>query len=52
MSVIPATQEAVVGGSRFETGPGKVTMRPYLKNKYKKKRTKGIAQDSSDRALA
>jgi hypothetical protein len=36
--VVPATQEAEVGGSRFEVNLGKVSMRLYLKNKLKAKR--------------
>jgi hypothetical protein len=35
--MIPTTQEAEVGGSRVEASPGKVSLRPYLKTKYKQK---------------
>jgi hypothetical protein len=42
--VIPATQEAEVGRSPFEAILGKVSMRPYLKNKLKQKRAGGMAQ--------
>jgi hypothetical protein len=37
MLIIPATQEAEIGGSHSETGPEKVNLRPYLKNKLKQK---------------
>jgi hypothetical protein len=36
MTVIPATQEAEVGRSRFEACPRKKSRRSYLKNKSKK----------------
>jgi hypothetical protein len=36
MPVIPATQEAEVGGSQSKFAPGKIE-RPYLKNKLKQK---------------
>jgi hypothetical protein len=36
--IIPATLEAQIGGSQFKTSSGKVSMRPYLKNKLKGKR--------------
>jgi hypothetical protein len=37
MPIIPPTQKAEVGGLQFEAGPGKVSMRSYLKNKLKAK---------------
>jgi hypothetical protein len=43
MVVIPATQEVEVGGSWFEASPGKFTKRSYPKNKFKNKRTRGVA---------
>jgi hypothetical protein len=43
MPVIPATQEAEVGGSQSKSSSGRST-RPYLKNKLKARRTKGVAQ--------
>jgi hypothetical protein len=36
--VIPATQEAEAGGPRSWAGLGKVSVRPYEKNKLKAKR--------------
>jgi hypothetical protein len=40
MFIILATQEVEVGkgGWQFETSPGKVSVRLYLKNKLKKKK--------------
>jgi hypothetical protein len=35
--VIPVSQEAVIGGSQSNFGPGKDSARPYLKNKLKAK---------------
>jgi hypothetical protein len=37
-TVIPATLEAEVRGSQFEVCPGKVSARPYLKNKLEKEK--------------
>jgi hypothetical protein len=37
MPVIPTAQEAEIGGSQFMASLGKVTVRPYLKNKLKTK---------------
>jgi hypothetical protein len=37
MPVIPATWEVEVGGSQFKANQGKVSWRPYLKNKLKAK---------------
>jgi hypothetical protein len=35
MYVTPGTQKAKVGGSWFKVSPGKVTMRPYVRNKLR-----------------
>jgi hypothetical protein len=37
MPVIPGILEVGTRGSRFEAGPGEVSVRPYLKNKSKAK---------------
>jgi hypothetical protein len=42
--VIPATWEAEEGESRFKAILGKVSMRPYLKNKLNTKALGGVAQ--------
>jgi hypothetical protein len=49
MPIIPPTQKAEVGGLQFEAGPGKVSMRSYLKNKLK---AKELGYSSSVRPLA
>jgi hypothetical protein len=38
MLVVPATQEAKVGGQQFKASLGKVSMRPCLKNKLKEEK--------------
>jgi hypothetical protein len=43
--VIPATQEAEIGRSKFEAGLGKVSTISYLKNKLKSKQTRGMVVD-------
>jgi hypothetical protein len=42
--VIPVTWEAEVGRSRFKGTPRKVSLKSYLKNKLKGKRTGGTTQ--------
>jgi hypothetical protein len=49
MPVIPTTQELEVGGLRFQANLGKVSMRPYMKNKLK---PKDLGHGSNSRALA
>jgi hypothetical protein len=46
----PSYSGVVVGGLQFEASLGKVSMRPYLKNKNKKQ--KDWEHNSSDRALS
>jgi hypothetical protein len=43
-ALVTATQEAEVIGSQFDTSLGKGSLRPYLENKLKSKRTGGVAQ--------